>query len=124
MRLLADNASIEIGDDVGISGTTICAAVSIRVGNRCLLGADTMIFDTDFHPLSPDGRRYARPEWKEISSPVVIEDDVFLGARTIVMKGVTIGTGSVIGAGSVVTKSIPAGVVAAGNPAKVIRQIS
>jgi acetyltransferase-like isoleucine patch superfamily enzyme len=83
-----------------------------------------MIFDTDFHPVEPLGRRYQTPDWENISAPVLIGSDVFLGARSIVMKGVTIGSGSVIGAGSIVTKDIPANVVAAGNPAKVIRQIT
>jgi acetyltransferase-like isoleucine patch superfamily enzyme len=87
-----------------------------------------MIFDTDFHPHAPVDdkgipRRYANPDWPTISAPVVIGDDVFLGTRSIVTKGVTIGSGSIIAAGSVVTRSIPPGVIAAGAPAVVVREI-
>jgi len=124
LRTLAPAAAIEIGDDTGLSGAVICAAVRVEIGERCLIGADCMIFDTDFHNHAPEGRRYSKPLWPEISAPVRIEDDVFLGTGTIVCKGVTIGRGSMIGAGSTVTRDIPPMSVAAGSPAKVIRAIA
>jgi acetyltransferase-like isoleucine patch superfamily enzyme len=122
LRTLLPDAIISVGDDTGLSGTTICAAQSIRIGKRCLIGADVLIVDTDFHPLASEGRRHNGPSVAN-SRPVEIEDDVFIGARSMILKGVKIGTGSVVGAGSVVTSEVPAGVVVAGNPAKFIRNI-
>jgi acetyltransferase-like isoleucine patch superfamily enzyme len=115
-------AQITIGDETGLSGTTICAVKSVSIGKRCLIGADVLITDTDFHPINMEGRRYKGAS-AAASSPIVIEDDVFIGARSIILKGVRIGSGSVIGAGSVVTKDIPANSVAAGNPARWIKAI-
>jgi len=111
-------SEIVIGDDVGMSGCSITAVTSVKIGNRVLIGSGVLIVDNDAHPLSPAGRRYGR-EGVGVA-PVRIEDDVFIGARAIVLKGVTIGTGAVIGAGSVVTHDVPAYSIAAGNPAKVI----
>lgn len=122
LRTLRQGASIVIGEESGLSGTTICASRSVHIGKRCLIGADVMISDTDFHHLIPEGRRY-RSEVEAAASPVVIGNDVFVGARVIILKGVSIGDGSVIGAGSVVTRDIPAGVICVGNPAKVVRHI-
>ncbi len=120
LRTLRPSASITIGDDCGISGATICAAVSVSLGRRCLLGANVQIVDTDFHPLKPEGRRHSDDEREIAAAPVRIGDDVFIGANAIVLKGVVIGEGSVVGAGSVVTRSVPPRAIAAGNPAKVI----
>lgn len=117
LRALREGARIFIGNDTGISGASVCAAISIQIGERCLIGADVMIVDNDFHPLNPLGRRYCTDLSKIKCSPVVIEDDVFIGARSIVLKGVRIGRGAVIGAGSVVTSDVLPGVVVAGNPA-------
>ena len=122
LRTLRFGASLTIGSDSGLSGTTICAALSVDIGERCLIGADVMITDTDFHPLESKDRRY-RSELDARARPVIIKDDVFIGARVVVLPGVTIGTGAVIGAGSVVTKDVPAFTVCAGNPACVIRHL-
>ncbi|MBN2789758.1 MAG: acyltransferase [Candidatus Delongbacteria bacterium] len=113
------NSEIIIGDNCGFSGTVISAAKSIRIGKDVLCGANTTITDFDWHGVEPEERRTS-PEPKE----VVIEDNVWLGLNSIVLKGVTIGKNSVIGANSVVTKDIPANVVAGGNPCKVIRNFS
>lgn len=122
LRTLRVGATIEIGSDVGISGAAICAAERITIGDRVLLGADVIIADTDFHALDAIPRRYAREP--EPGDRIIISDDVFVGARSIVLKGAVIGEGSVIGAGSVVTGEIPASVVAAGTPCRVIRSLS
>lgn len=122
LRTLLSGAIISVGDDTGLSGTTICAAHSVRIGKRCLIGAEVLIVDTDFHPVALEGRRYKGPS-EASSRPVEIEDDVFIGARTIILKGVKIGTGSVIGAGSVVTSDVAAMSIVAGNPAKFLRKI-
>jgi acetyltransferase-like isoleucine patch superfamily enzyme len=123
LRCLTPQAKIVIGDDCGLSGTSICAALEVRIGERCLFGADVLVFDTDFHNHAPEGRRYASPDWPAISRPVAIGSDVFIGARSIIQKGVTIGDGAIIGAGSVVIKDVPARSIVAGNPARLIRTI-
>lgn len=121
LRTLAPGATIDIGDDTGISGGVICAAKLVQIGRRCLIGADCMIFDTDFHQRDPNNRRYAKPDWARISRPVIIGDDVFLGARATITKGVTIGNGAIVGAGAVVTRDVPAGAIVAGNPARILK---
>lgn len=113
------HAEIIIGDYCLISpGTRISAAQSIRIGDNCMLAANVYISDSDWHGV------YNRIRPFRCTKPVILENNVWLGESVIVNKGVTIGENSVIGAGSVVTKSIPANVVAAGNPARVIKQIN
>ena len=121
IRTVAPGAKITIGDDVGVSGCTISASKSRFIGNRVLIGSGTAIVDQDAHQIDPDDRRNGTGEIKK--APVIIEDDVFIGARSIILKGVTVGHGSVIGAGSVVVRSIPPDSIAAGNPAKVVRSL-
>lgn len=115
-------AVLEIGADFGMTGGSIVAAERIVIGERVVIGANTTITDTDFHPPAPRVRQL-RPQGSE-TAPVIIEDDVFIGMYCLILKGVTLGHGCVIGAGSVVTRSVPAGVIAAGNPARVIREIT
>jgi acetyltransferase-like isoleucine patch superfamily enzyme len=123
LRTLRTGAAMVIGADVGMSGTSICAAHSITIGDQTMIGADVMIADTDFHPLAPTGRRFVKDFDKIDVSAVNIGKNVFIGAKSIVLKGVTIGDNSVIGAGSVVSKDIPPGCIAAGNPCRVIRTL-
>lgn len=122
LATLEERSVLEIGANFGMSGGSICAAERVIVGSNVAVGANTTIVDTDFHPLDPRLRLDASA--KAATSPVVIEDNVFIGMNCLILKGVTIGRGSVIGAGSVVTKSIPEGVIAAGNPARVVRRVS
>ena len=105
-------ASIEIGDECGFSGTVIGCAKYIKIGNNVRCGANTLITDSDWHSDDP---RVGE------NKPVVIDDNVWLGYGVKVLKGVHIGENSLIGAGSIVTKDVPANVVAVGNPCKVIR---
>jgi len=100
------NAKIIIGDNVGISGVSIVSARSVKIGNRVLIGGGVGIWDTDFHPLDFNKRRDHQTKGAK-SKPIIIEDDVFIGARAIILKGVTIGRGSVIGAGSLVSRDVP-----------------
>ncbi len=123
LRAMRPQATIEIGDDCGFSGVTLCAASAIKIGDRCLFGADVMVTDTDFHAVDVVNRRYVQ-DWSAIPTrPVEIGNDVFIGARAIVMKGVRIGDGAVIGAGSVVTTDVPAYTIAAGAPARPLRRL-
>ncbi|MGJ3239839.1 MAG: acyltransferase [Anaerolineae bacterium] len=114
-------AQMTIGDDFGMTGGSIVCDQSITIGNRVTVGANSLIVDTDFHPLEPD-KRLAQPLAGN-AEPVTIGDDVFIGMRCMILKGAQIGQGSVIGAGSVVTGHIPDGVIAVGNPARVLRQL-
>ncbi|GAA3966123.1 DapH/DapD/GlmU-related protein [Mucilaginibacter dorajii] len=107
-------AIITIGDNSGFSGTVLGATVKIVIGKDVKCGANTTIIDSDWHP--EDSR-------SGIPKPIFIEDNVWLGANVVVLKGVTIGVNTVIGANSIVTKSMPANVIAAGNPCVVIKSI-
>jgi len=117
----AQGAEISIGSDSGFSGTVIAASQSISIGSRVLCGGNCTICDSDRHPLGMLAR--ARAE-AAITLPIVIEDDVFLGMNVVVLKGGVIGRGTVVAANSVVTGAIPAGVLAAGAPARMIRKLA
>jgi len=118
-ELVADGGVLEIGARSYINyGCSIGATQLVRIGPNCNIGTYTILIDNDFHRLEPE-RRLERPE----SAPIILEENVWLGARVIVLRGVTIGRDSVIGAGSVVTKDIPARSVAAGVPAKIVKQL-
>lgn len=114
-------AVLAIGERCGLTGAVLVAAQRIEIGHRVLLGANVVVTDTDFHPLDPAER--LQDVLNGAHAPVVIEDDVFVGMQSLILKGVRIGRGSVIGAGSVVTRDVPPGVIAAGNPARVIREL-
>lgn len=114
-------AVLQIGENFGMTGGAIVAANKIVIGNCVLVGANTTITDSDFHPLDPS-LRGSNPQ-NAVTSPITIGDNVFIGMNSTILKGVTIGKGSIIGAGSVVVKSIPEYTVAAGNPARVIRKL-
>jgi acetyltransferase-like isoleucine patch superfamily enzyme len=121
LRTLSKTAELHIGSNVRMSGTTICAVKSITIGDRCVIGANVTISDTDFHSLDPQIRSSNNDSFLAISKPVQIGNDVFIGGGSVILKGVCIGNSAVIGAGSVVAKDIPAMTIAAGNPAKVIK---
>ena len=115
-------ATLTIGNNVGMSSTRLWIHESATIGNNVKIGGCVLITDTDAHPMDYMARRSSNEGTK--SAPVVIEDDVLGGAHCIILKGVTIGARSIIGAGSVVTKSIPADCVAAGNPCRVIKSLN
>ena len=117
-----NGATLKIGDNVGISHTAITAMKSVEIGDNTLIGSNCMIADTDFHSLDVE-KRNANDKFSIKTASIKIEKNVFIGARSIILKGVTIGEGSIIGAGSVVTKDVPAGEIWAGNPAKFIKKI-
>ena len=116
-------SKITIGNNVGISGSTLNASKAITIGDNTIIGSGCIITDTDSHPILAELRLRTDYVKYTVSKPIVIGENVFVGARSIVMKGVTIGDGAVIGAGSVVTKDVPSNAVVAGNPAKIIKMI-
>ncbi len=121
IRTLTSTARITIGNNVGMSGGSICAAENITIGNDVLIGANSIITDNDFHVIQPETRRCSQD--KLFGKKVVIEDNVFIGMNCLILKGVTIGRDSVIGAGSIVTKDVPPQCISAGAPAKLVRMI-
>lgn len=110
---------LEIGERTLVNyGTSIAASELVRIGPDCLIGTYTLLMDSDFHRLEPE-RRMEAPD----AAPIILERNVWLGARVIVLKGVTIGAGSVIAAGSLVTHDVPPRCLAGGMPAKVLRRL-
>lgn len=120
IRAMKPGAVLSIGTGVRMSGVTICAATKVMIGDRCVIGANAMIVDTDFHSMDPVVRSSPRDFAGAVCKPVVIGNDVFIGGNSVILKGVTIGDGAVIGSNSVVTKDVPARTIAAGNPARAI----
>lgn len=118
----APGASVFIGEHSGVSCSVIYAVDRITIGRHVNIGAGCRIYDTDFHPVSMEPRRIHDVS-KIKSAPVIIEDDVWLAANVTVLKGVMIGKGSVIATGSVVVNNIPAGVIAGGVPARVLKYL-
>lgn len=126
------NAGIIIGNNVGISSACIWAKERITIGNNVKIGGNCILMDSDNHSLDYRIRKsFQKDEYGEWidhatakKAPINIEDDVFIGVNSIILKGVTIGARSIIAAGSVITKSIPADCIAGGNPCKVIRYIN
>ena len=115
-----EEAKIEIGNNVGISGATIYARKKITIGDNTLIGGNVKILDNDFHPIEVEARNLDIKE-KIGTRKIKIGKDCFIGANSLILKGVEIGDGSVVGAGSVVTGKFPSNVVIAGNPARVIK---
>lgn len=114
------NAVISIGANCGISNSAIISAEKIVIGDNVKIGGDVKIYDTDYHSIDFIDRRDASTDIPNTAA-VEIKDDVFIGTGSIILKSVTIGERSIIGAGSVVTKDIPADQLWAGSPCKFIK---
>ncbi len=114
------NSSVFIDSGTIINNGSVIASdgAPIHIGKNCLIGPGLEVYSSDFHNLDPTLRHTPGA-----AAEVVIGDNVFIGARVMILKGVTIGENSVIGAGSVVVKSCPANTIMAGNPAKIIGQV-
>jgi len=109
-----------IGNNVGLSNVSISCYQSVVIKDNVLIGSGCCIIDTDFHPLKLSERQEKKPV---VSRPVIIEENVFIGAGSFILKGSQIGVNSIIGAGAVVCGNIPPNQIWAGNPAKFIRDL-
>jgi acetyltransferase-like isoleucine patch superfamily enzyme len=144
--LIIGNGRIELGDEVHIGSPltwdvgpqaeliignrvsvnyrgSISVARSVRIGDDTLIAGEVAIFDNPSHPVSPARRLARAPVGEGDVAPVVIGRNAWIGMRSIIMRGVTIGDNAVVAAGSVVTKSVPPNTVVAGNPAAVVRHL-
>lgn len=122
LRTISAKATLTIGDGVQMSGASIVAYDQIAIDNNVFIGANCTIVDSDMHQLDPVDRISMRSAGVA-TAPVHLEENVWLGMNVIVLKGVTIGRNTVVGAGAVVVRSLPPNVIAAGNPAKVVRAL-
>lgn len=123
--IVEKNASLTIGNNVAISATAMIALVSITIEDNVRIGGNTVIYDSDFHSLDV-AKRIAQPEdtSDRKCKPVHICNGVFVGSHCTILKDVTIGENAIIGAGSVVSKNVPANEVWAGNPAKCVKKLA
>lgn len=116
------NAIIQIGDNCALRGTVIHSRNKVIIGNDCLFGPGVLIIDNNSHNISVDS---VNRRTKEIAdNPIFIGDNVWIGSRAIILKGVHIGDNAIIAAGAVVTKDVPANQLYGGNPAKFIKRIN
>lgn len=117
--LFYGSGTVTIGSNVLLNGSWIGCERSITIGDECLI-SDCAIADSDYHNLEPHLRHC--PPGPKVSAPIVIERNVWIGARATVMKGVNIGADSAVGLACVVRKSVPPGVVVIGNPQQIVKQ--
>lgn len=122
--IVKDRAVLTIGDNVGMSDVTITCEEQITIGNNVLLGVGVQLRDTDSHSLNYQDRLIGLDFKNKKNAPILIQDNVFIGAYAFVLKGVTIGENAIVGACSVVTKDIPKNEIWAGNPAKLIGKLN
>lgn len=113
-------AIVEIGSGAIINNnfTLICDISSIKIGKNTLIGSNVTILDSDFHSIAPESRKV---NGMQKFAPIVIGENVFIGDRVIILKGVKIGNDSVVAAGSIVIKDVPERSVVAGNPARIVK---
>lgn len=116
--LIYGSGTVTIGSNVSLNGPWIGCERSITIGDECLI-SDCAIADSDYHNLEPHLRHC--PPGPKVSAPIVIERNVWIGARATVMKGVTVGADSVVGLGCVVRQSVPPRVVVIGNPQQIVK---
>jgi acetyltransferase-like isoleucine patch superfamily enzyme len=130
---LGENGRMTVGDYCYFTNAVLLCEMEIRVGNYVVIGWNTTVTDTDFHPLAPAERiadaiacsplGQGRPRPEVLKKPVIIEDNVWIGPNATILKGVRIGAGAFIEAGSLVTRDVPPRARVLGNPAQVIGEI-
>lgn len=121
----SDRPALLVGDDTGIGhACSFTVGKKITIGRRCRIAGYVSIFDSPGHPADPAARMAGAPVPADEVRPVVIEDNVWIGERAIVMPGVTIGEGSVVASGAVVMMDVPPNTMVAGNPARLLRKLT
>lgn len=120
LATLSPDAELVLADRVGLSSVVICAASKVEIGEGTIVGGGAMIIDTDFHHRNPDGSWGTDP--KSVSRAVYIGKNCFIGARAVILKGVTVGDRAIVGAGAVVRRNVEADTVVSGNPATVVKR--
>lgn len=121
---LEEKATLKIGNNVGLSSACLWVHDSLIIGDNVNIGADSIIMDSDAHSLNYIHRQNIATDLQNKNNKkIIIGDDVLIGMRAIILKGVTIGDRSIIGSGSVVTKDVPPDSVIGGNPAKFIKNL-
>jgi len=126
-----ENASLSIGDRCFIGKGLVSIAADIEIGDDVMLSWGVTITDHNSHSLKFSGRQFdvlnwhsGHKDWSMVDiQKVVVEDKAWIGFNAILLKGITIGEGAIVGAGSVVTKDVPPFTIVAGNPAKIIREL-
>lgn len=113
-----DNGAIIIGNGSGLSAPVLSSRSSITIGENVKIGGNVRIFDHDYHALDFQKRRGKEDGDDVKTAPVIIGNDVFVGTNALILKGVTIGDRAIIGAGTVVSRDVPADEIWVGNPAK------
>ncbi|MCW7537374.1 acyltransferase [Aquabacterium sp. A7-Y] len=122
---LGEHPLIVIGDGTFIGhGCALHAASSVTIGRHCLIAAGVWIYDFDGHPYDAAARRRKEPFPATNCEPVTIGNDVWIGARATILRGVTIGDRAIVGSGAVVTRDVPPDTVVGGNPARPVRTLS
>jgi acetyltransferase-like isoleucine patch superfamily enzyme len=120
IKALTPKSILKIGSNVGVSGATISCCLEIKIGDNVLIGSGALISDSDAHAIN---YIYRDDPTKTQCKAISIESDVFIGARSIILKGVTLGMGAVVGAGSVVTNNVEPFSIVVGNPAKKVGDV-
>jgi acetyltransferase-like isoleucine patch superfamily enzyme len=121
----SDQPTLIIGDDTGIGhACSFTIGKKIVIGRHCKIAGQVWIFDSPGHPADPVARMAGFPVADDEVRPVVIEDNVWIGERAIIMPGVTIGQGSIVAAGAVVMVNVPPNIIVAGNPARQLRRLT
>jgi acetyltransferase-like isoleucine patch superfamily enzyme len=130
---LGPHGRMRIGDFCYFTSTVLLCELEVRIGNYVVMGWNTTIADTDFHPLAPAERiadavacsplGRGRPRPQVLKRPVIIEDDVWIGPSATILKGVRIGAGAFIEAGSLVARDVPRRCRVLGNPAQVVGEV-
>lgn len=116
---ITGRGTVTVGRNTLLNGPWIGCWTDVTIGDRCLIG-EADIVDTDYHNLQPELRHQMAEG--NVSAPIVIEDNVWVGSRAAILKGVTVGTGSVLGWGTVVRRSVPARVVVIGDPQQIVKR--
>lgn len=117
------NGSIQIGQNCGISGSTIYSMKEIIIGDYCAIGANCKIIDNDFHPIEAEYRKKSLNKEYTQKKSISIGNNCFIGMNSIILKGTQLGNNVIVGAGSVVSGEFPDNVIIAGNPAKIIKHL-